>query len=130
VAADGSLVALVSGWGNRKPKGWMPPADDKSRPAETFLPDPRTRKPVPAISRDNGLTWTQYPEITDPEDTDRRPAAYGRVGQLPNGELGVMLYSAVVDFYTSADGGATWKKRGRVSNTRPRRDNLDPAGER
>jgi hypothetical protein len=116
VAADGSLVALVSGWENRKPKGWMPPADDKSRPLKHFAGS-RTRKPVPAISRDNGLTWTQYPEITDPEDTDRRPAAYGRVGQLPNGELGVMLYSAVVDFYTSADGGATWKKRGRVSNT-------------
>ena len=115
VAADGSLVALVSGWENRKPKGWMPAPDDKRRPFAHFAGS-RTRKPVPAISQDNGLTWKQYPQITDPEDADRRPAAYGRVGQLPNGELGVMLYSSVVDFYTSADGGATWKKRGRMAS--------------
>jgi hypothetical protein len=115
VAADGSLIALVSGWENRKPKGWSPAPDDKSRPLAHFAGS-RTRKPVPAISHDNGLTWKQYPEITDPEDTDRRPTAYGRVRPLANGELGVMLYSAVVDFYISADGGASWKKRGRVSS--------------
>ncbi|MDB6167573.1 MAG: hypothetical protein JWM88_437 [Verrucomicrobia bacterium] len=114
LAADGSLIALVSGWDNRKPKGWMPDPSDKSRPLTHFA-GAHTRRARPAISTDSGLTWKQFPEVTDPEDADRRPTAYGRVQSLPDGQLGVMLYSAVVDFYTSADGGMTWQKRGRVS---------------
>ncbi len=114
IAADGSLVALVAGWENRKPRGWMPEPGDKSRPLAHFKGS-RTRKPVPAVSLDHGVTWKQYPEISDPDDADSRHASYGRVGLLPGGELGVMLYSSVVGFYTSKDGGASWTKRGTVS---------------
>jgi len=116
VAADGSLVALVAGWENRKPRGWMPAPDDKSRPLAHFAGS-RTRKPVPAVSRDFGVTWKQFPEISDPDDPDRRAASYGRVRPLPNGDLGVMLYSSVVGFYVSKDGGASWTKRGTVSSS-------------
>jgi hypothetical protein len=114
LAADGSLVALVSGWENRKPRGWMPDPSDKSRPLTHFAGS-RTRRARPAVSADEGVTWRQFPEVVDPEDADGRPTAYGRVRSLPDGKLGVMLYSKVVDFYVSADGGSSWQKRGRVS---------------
>jgi len=116
LTADGSLLALVSGWRDRKPAGWKPDPADK-RPAKDHFTGATTLEPVPAVSRDGGRTWTQFsPVVNPPAGGGNGFTPYGRIGSLADGSLGVMMYWNEVVFFTSADGGATWTRRGELSN--------------
>ncbi len=115
VAPDGSFVALVAGWDQRKPAGWTPDPADKRPPREHFVGS-HTLTPVPAVSHDNGLTWRQFPPVVDPPaGAGNGFTPFGRIAAVGDGSIGVMMYWNEVLFYTSRDGGATWTKRGEIS---------------
>jgi hypothetical protein len=111
----GDLVALVGGWDRRQPIGGRTAAEVQA----TAVPfnDSRTLSPVPARSRDGGVTWEQAAAIP-PAPGAQGYVPYGRIGRLPNQELGVVLYREDVSFYTSADDGTSWAKRGQLSEAR------------
>ncbi|MEO6246309.1 MAG: exo-alpha-sialidase [Opitutaceae bacterium] len=118
VAADGLVIALVGGWDQRLPAGWRPNADDKRAPGTHFT-KANTLHPVPAVSRDGGATWRQFSAVTAPaQENDQGFVPYGRIAPLADGTLGVMMYRDELSFFTSADDGGTWKKRGEVSRGR------------
>ena len=78
-----------------------------------------TIPPVPARSRDGGITWEQFPAIPPAASANGQGyVPYGRVGLLSNDEIGVMVYRDDVSFFTSADGGSTWSRRGQLSEGR------------
>jgi len=107
----GELVAMVGGWNNRRP------ASDPA-PVVPFN-DSRTLDPIPAVSVDGGVTWRTHDSIPSlPEAAGQGYVPYGRIGQLPDGEIGVVLYRGDTAFYTSADGGRTWARKGRISDGR------------
>jgi hypothetical protein len=112
VAPDGSLIALVGGWDRVRPK--VPPGV----PLPPAPPGPlrgKSMNPIPAISRDGGRTWVQHAAVPPlPGPAGAALVAWGRISPLPDGKLGVMLYRASVYFFTSADGGVTWQKRGQL----------------
>lgn len=104
----GELVAMVGGWNNRRP------ASD-SAPVVPFN-ESRTLEPVPAISLDGGRTWqTQAAIPSPPEAAGQGYVPYGRIGTLPEGKIGVVLYRGDTAFYTSADGGRSWERQGQIS---------------
>lgn len=110
-AVDGKLIALVGGWDRRQP--WTGSVSgvgpDKREGAVTI-------NPIPAISTDGGATWTQFPEMSFTKRPDGKSLVpYGRIARLADGEIGVFLYGHGVYFYTSADGGATWTRRGTLT---------------
>ncbi len=116
--ADGTYVVLLSGW----PRPYLPPwrgtLADEAKLGDAFK-DLRTLPPVPAVSRDHGHTWTQFPALDVPrQSTGHSLTPYGRIAPLRGGGLGVMLYGDDVWFYASADGGHTWQPRGRVTADR------------
>lgn len=117
VTPDGVYVALVSGWDNRLPATWTASSSEESdRVGRTMYRDAHTLDPVPAISRDGGRTWQQFPALDAPRQSNGNALTpYGPIAPLANGELGVILYGDRVHFYTSADGGKTWRERGRFS---------------
>jgi hypothetical protein len=107
----GALVAMVGGWNNRRPV-----ADTT---AVVPFSESRTLDPVPAISTDGGRTWQTHGVVPAPaEAAGQGYVPYGRIGQLPKGELGVVVYRGDSAFYTSADGGRTWERKGRLSEGR------------
>lgn len=115
LTADGRLVALVAGWDQRKASGWVPDPADKRAPREHFVGS-HTLTPVPARSSDGGRTWQQFAPVIDPPAGEGNGfTPYGRIAPLSDGALGVMMYWNEVNFYTSADDGATWTKRGELS---------------
>ena len=117
LATDGTYVALVSGWNKRMPAGWRPdPADPKT--PKDYFGDASTLPPIPAVSRDGGVTWKQFPVVDAPQPSGQGIIPYGRIGPLADGTLGVMLYRDEVAFFVSKDGGATWSKRGQLSTGR------------
>ncbi len=108
---SGELVALVGGWNNRRP------ASDPA-PVVPFG-ESRTLEPVPAVSVDGGTTWRTHAAIPSPAEAgDQGYVPYGRIGALPGGELGVVVYRGDTAFYTSADGGRTWSRKGQLSSGR------------
>jgi hypothetical protein len=117
VAADGSYVALVAGW----PRPFLPPwkgtLQEESTLGKTpFFQAARTLQPVPAVSHDGGRTWERFPALATPiQSSGHALTPFGRIGPLAGGGLGVMLYGDEVWFYTSADGGRTWQRRGQVT---------------
>lgn len=112
VARDGSLIALVGGWDRVRPK--VPPGA-KLQPAPPGPLRGKSMHPIPAISRDGGRTWVQYAAVPPLPDTGGESlVAWGRINPLPDGKLGAMFYRAAVYFFTSADGGVTWQKRGQL----------------
>ena len=109
---DGALLVLASGWSRRNPPGAY------SSPVEgEILPIWVCR------SEDGGKNWDRTGSIVPPplEKVDRI-MPYGDIVRLPNGVLGVCVYSwsfsspneCNVYFYTSHDGGRTWNVRGIV----------------
>jgi hypothetical protein len=112
VATDGSLVVVISGWDRVRPK--VAPG----QPLPPAPPGPlrgKTRNPVPAISRNGGRTWIRHAEVPALPNTDNKALIpHGRIIPLPGGKLGAMFYGTAVVFVTSADGGATWQKRGQL----------------
>ena len=117
VADDGTYVALVSGW----PRPYLPPWKGTLQDEATLGQTPafkaaRTLQAVPAVSHDGGRTWERYPALTEPlRSTGNALTPYGRIAPLPDGQLGVMLYGDDTLFYTSADHGRTWHRRGQVT---------------
>lgn len=117
VADDGTYVALVSGW----PRPFLPPwkgtLEDESTLGQTpAFKAARTLQAVPAVSRDGGHTWTRFPTLTEPlEPSGNALVPHGRIASLPGGELGAMLYYSDAWFFTSADQGKTWQRRGQVT---------------
>jgi hypothetical protein len=102
-----ALIALVSGWDKRKP--YVPgPSAGPYKPEGS-----RTLSPVPAVSHDGGASWLVAAEATFPS----RPSGgglvpYGRIAALRDGTIGACLYGDGVFFFTSADGGRRWERRG------------------
>jgi hypothetical protein len=112
---DGALVVLLSGW----PRPYLPPwtgtLEDESKMGEVFK-DARTLAPVPAVSHDGGRTWERHPALELPlQPNGNSLVPHGRIAPLPGGEIGAMLYYERVWFYTSGDGGKTWRARGEVT---------------
>ena len=114
LAADGSYVALVSGWDQRRPLGWRPDAASRGLPGSYFA-GANTLAPVPAVSRDGGRTWQQFPAIEARQESGQGIIPFGRIAPLSDGSIGVIAYRDEVAFFTSADGGASWQKRGQLS---------------
>lgn len=118
LARDGSLVAIVSGWENRPPRGTTVPHANSD-----------TLAPVPARSLDGGITWTAG---ESPQPTSGELAAYahgqkdkggrtrpmmipfGDIQPLGDNLIGSMIYSSRAEFYVSADDGVTWEARGSI----------------
>lgn len=115
LTAEGDLIAIVSGWDRVRAK--VPPG----QPPAPTPPGPlrgKTRDPIPAISRDGGRTWIRYPAIPPLEGTGGETLIpYGRILVLPDGKLGSLFYSTAVHLLVSADGGKTWQKRGRLTES-------------
>jgi hypothetical protein len=117
VADDGTYVVLLSGW----PRPYLPPwkgtLEDEATLGETKpFKDARTLQAVPAVSHDGGRTWERYPALTEPlEPSGNALVPHGRISSLPNGELGAMFYFSDDWFFTSADHGRTWHRRGQVT---------------
>lgn len=120
VMPDGSLIALISGWDKRKPAGWRPDPADRTPPRNYFSAiGALTLPPVPAVSRDNGLTWVRYPGVVaEPAQGGNAFVPYGRINALPDGKLGVMMYYEELAFFVSGDGGKSWTKRSQVTTGR------------
>jgi hypothetical protein len=116
-AADGGYVALISGWDKRLPEGWRPEAGS-SAPPQNYFRDANTLNPVPAVSLDQGRTWKQFPEFDGRQPSGQGIIPFGRIAPLSDGTIGVMMYRDEVGFFTSADGGATWTRRGQLSEGR------------
>lgn len=117
VADDGTYVVLLSGW----PRPYLPPwkgtLEDEATLGQTQpFKDARTLQAVPAISHDGGRTWERFPALTEPlEPSGNALVPHGRIASLPGGELGVMLHYSDAWFFTSADHGRTWHRRGQVT---------------
>ena len=117
VADDGTYVVLLSGW----PRPYLPPwkgtlADEATLGQTQPFKDARTLQAVPAVSHDGGRTWERFPALTEPLDPKGNALVpFGRISSLPGGELGVMLYFSDPNFFTSADHGRTWHRRGPVT---------------
>lgn len=112
LTAKSDLIAVVGGWNMRKPAGWRPNPLEKASHG-TFFADANTLDPIPAVSKDGGLTWSSYSPVISGQDNGYTP--YGRIGSLPGGELGLMMYTDVAGFFTSGDDGRSWKRRSSVS---------------
>lgn len=117
LAADGSYVTLISGWNKRLPAGWRQDPADPKQPKDYFG-EASTLAPVPAVSRDGGRTWRQFPAVDAQQASGEGIIPFGRIAPLADGTLGVIMYRDEVAFFTSADGGATWQKRGQLSDHR------------
>lgn len=117
LAADGSYVAMISGWNKRMAAGWRPdPADPKT--PKDYFGEANTLSPVPAVSKDGGRTWKQFPVFDARQPSGEGIIPFGRIAPLPDGSIGVMLYRDEVGFFVSKDGGQTWSKRGQLSSDR------------
>lgn len=117
VAPGGELVALVGGWNNRQPVLGRTTAELQA--SAVPFNQSRTLSPVPAVSTDGGTTWQTFDAVRPfpPEETQGY-VPYGRIGLLPDGELGVVLYRGDTAFYTSANNGQTWTRRGQLTGGR------------
>jgi len=117
VAEDGTYVALLSGWARPYLPPWKGTLEDEVVMGQTrAFKDARTLPAVPAVSADGGRSWTRYAAFTEPlEPKGNALVPYGRISSLPGGELGAMLYFSDAWFFTSADHGKTWQRRGQVT---------------
>ncbi len=114
---EGEWVAMVGGWNNRQPALGRPAAELQA--SAVPFSQSRTLAPVPAVSGDGGRTWQTFEAIPTPTPEDGQGyVPYGRIGRLPDGELGVVLYRGDTAFYVSRDGGRTWARRGQLSGRR------------
>jgi hypothetical protein len=109
LAHNGDVVVLASGWSKRNPVG------DYSSPHEgEILPIWVCR------STDGGRTWQHGDGVAPPSDSDEHLIPFGDIIQLPEGELGVCIYSWSSpgkrdnQFYVSSDDGKTWNPRATV----------------
>ena len=117
LAADGSYLALISGWDMRMPLGWRPDPLSANTTKNSYK-DASTLSPVPARSHDGGRTWKQFAAIDAQQPSGQGIIPFGRIAPLNDGTIGVMMYRDEVAFFTSADAGASWKKRGQLSQDR------------
>lgn len=117
---DGNLVAIVSGWEDRRPRGSKAThLNSDSVPA------------VPARSADGGITWVpgNSPEPSADSlaiySTGQRDEAgrtrpvmipFGDIHPLGDSLLGSMFYSRRAEFYVSADQGINWEARGSLGD--------------
>ncbi len=122
LAKDGALVAIVSGWDKRVPRG------TDSNPVKIA----NTPPPVPARSIDGGKTWTSgeppLPSATESAhygngQLDKAGRAhpimipFGDIWPLADGTLGSMIYSTRAEFFVSTDDGRSWACRGSLGET-------------
>lgn len=113
--ADGVYLALISGWPRNRLPPWTGTLEEEANMFREFG-DARTLPAVPAVSVDQGRSWRQFPALELPLQTKGNALVpFGRIAPLADGELGAMLYYEETWFCTSADGGQTWKQRGRVA---------------
>lgn len=117
LARYGALVAIVSGWDKRSPRG----SDGE------MVKIANTPPPVPARSLDGGKTWTPgvSPKPSASElahyangQLDKAGRAhpvmipFGDISPLSDGTLGSIIYGHRAEFYVSDDDGITWTFRG------------------
>jgi hypothetical protein len=109
LARNGDLVVLASGRSNRSPVG-----------IETSGHDGEALPAWVCRSHDGGHTWT-HTEMPAPSDVPGWPIVpFGDIVQLPDGELGVSMYTLITVtehssyFLTSADDGLTWSCRSTI----------------
>jgi hypothetical protein len=109
LAGNGDLVVVASGWSHRPRKGEGAAWHDA--PAHPLLP-------WVCRSTDGGCTWTQTETLLPPDGRSARIIPFGDIVQVPDGTLGVCIYSWQPPdehscyFYASADDGHTWTLRG------------------
>jgi hypothetical protein len=108
------LLTLVGGWSRRQP--YQPGRSMGSEGAEARArAGAVTIGPRAAVSRDAGRNWTLLPDPALPlRPGGRALVPFGKVDRLTGGEIGVCLYGDGVFFFTSADGGRTWERRGTI----------------
>jgi hypothetical protein len=115
IADDGTYVVLTAGWERPFLPPWRGTLEDEAKLPEV-LKNTHTLQPRPAVSHDGGRTWTQFAEMNEPRQANGNALTpFGRIASLPGGELGAMLYDENSWFFTSADGGRTWRRRGKVT---------------
>ncbi len=117
LGADGSYIALISGWDQRRPAGWRPDPLDR-QPAKGYFDGANTLNPIPAVSRDGGRTWQQFPALDAKQPSGQGIVPYGRIAPLADGSIGAISYRDQVVFFTSIDGGRSWQKRGEIASGR------------
>lgn len=105
LACDGSLVALVSGWSHKAPRGVQPPPGTS-----------RVLEPWVCCSSDGGRTWRKKGDVTTPRGLPGL-IPFGDIVQSPDGALAAAFYSWDVDkrvpdnavyLLWSRDDGLTW----------------------
>ena len=117
---DGTLVAIVSGWEDRLPKG-----------SKVSHLNSNTVAAIPARSADGGITWVpgKSPEpsadslaiySTGQKDKSGRTRPmmipFGDIHPLGDDLLGSMFYSRRAEFYVSSDKGISWAMRGSLGD--------------
>jgi len=117
MGANGEYVALVSGWDNRLPSTWKPDPDGTALPKD-FFAGANTLNPIPAVSKDGGKTWQQFPVFDGKQPSGQGIIPFGRIAPLSDGTLGAIMYRDEVGFFVSGDNGRSWQKRGQLSSNR------------
>lgn len=117
LAADGTFLAMIGGWDKRLPASWKPDPSGKELPRD-FFAQASTLSPIPALSKDGGLTWQQFPAFDAQQKSGQGIVPYGRIAGLKDGSTGVMMYRDEAAFFTTTDNGRTWTKRGVLTDGR------------
>ncbi len=105
-APDGTMIVLASGWSRRNEPG------NYSSPHQGEVLAMWVCR-----STDGGRTWTRSETLSPPATSDH-VIPFGDMVAMPDGALGVCIYSwdppdgHSAIFYASADGGCTWHVRG------------------
>ncbi|HRE83617.1 MAG TPA: sialidase family protein [Opitutaceae bacterium] len=117
LAADGTFLAMIGGWDKRLPSTWKPDPTGREIPRD-FFAQASTLNPIPALSRDGGVTWQQFSAFDALQKSGQGIVPYGRIAGLKDGSSGVMMYRDEAAFFTTADNGKTWTKRGVLTDGR------------
>jgi hypothetical protein len=107
IAANGDLILLVSGWGDRPPVGQESKVGPSTRPLG----------PCVFRSSDGGRTWRETGTIEEAEGGHIN--CFGQIVRFPDGRLAAAFRQPPKDrppFYVSDDDGHTWRFQSFIGN--------------